>query len=179
MADDLKLETRFSNPSASAKYIVAALAIAGILGIILITTTDIATTLLPMDENYRNVLVPTVADGSHPLSLKTLQYKEDPKAKTLTLEGTVMNRTDAKISGLLAVVGVKNRFSLVAQTVEVPVDPVDLDAQAIGKFQTVVTYGEHSLGGFDLQFKLPNDGPFVPNLDERAPEPTPEIKINK
>jgi hypothetical protein len=174
MAEDLKLETRFSNPSASTKYIVAALAIAGILGIIIVMTTDVANTLLPMDENYRNVLVPTAADGSHALS-----YKEDPKARTLTLEGTVMNRTDATISGLLAVVGVKNRFSLVDQTVEVPVDPAELNAQAIGKFQTVVTYGENNLGGFDLQFKLPNDGPFVPNLDERPPEPALEIKINK
>jgi hypothetical protein len=179
MAEDLKLETRFSNPSGTTKYIVAALAIAGILGIIIVITTDVATTLLPMDENYRNVLVPTAADGSLPLSLKTLQYKEDPKARTLTLEGTVMNRTDATISGLLAVVGVKNRFSLVAQTVEVPVDPAELASQAIGKFQTVVTYGENSLGGFDLQFKLPNDGPFVPNMDERPAEPALEIKINK
>jgi hypothetical protein len=179
MAEDLKLETRFSNPSASTRYIVAALAIAGILGIIVVTTTDVASALLPMDENYRNVLVPTMADGSLPLSLKTLQYKEDPKARNLTLEGTVMNRTDATISGLLAVVQVKDRFTLVAQTVEVPVDPAELDSQAIGRFQTVVTYGENSLGGFDLQFKLPNDGPFVPNMDERPPAPALEIKINK
>jgi hypothetical protein len=132
-----------------------------------------------MDENYRNVFVPTMADGSHPLSLKTLQYKEDPRARTLTLEGTVMNRTDSTISGLLAVVQVKDRFTLVAQTVEVPVDPAELDSHAIGKFQTVVTYGENSLGGFDLQFKLPDDGPFVPNMDERPPEPALEIKINE
>lgn len=181
MAEDLKLETRFSNPSTSAKYIVAGLAIAGILGIVIVTTTDVASTLLPMDENYRNVLIPTMPDGSHPLSLKSLQYKEDSKARTLTLDGTVMNRTDATISGLLAVVQVKDRFTLVAQTVEVPVDPVELKSQDTGKFQTVVTYGENSLGGFDLQFKLPNEGPFVPNMDERTPEPvlTPEIKINK
>jgi hypothetical protein len=178
MAEDLKLETRFSNPSAAAKYLVAGLAIAGILGIIIVTTTDVASTLLPMDEDYRNVFVPTMPDGSHPLSLKSLQYKEDPKARTLTLEGTVMNRTDAPISGLLAVVHVKDRFTLVAQTVEVPVDPAELESQDTGKFQTVVTYGENSLGGFDLQFKLPNDGPFVPNMDERPPEPTLEIKIN-
>jgi hypothetical protein len=161
------------------KFILAGLAIAGILGIIIVTTTDVATTLLPMDENYRNVLVPTMADGSHPLSLKTLQYKEDPKARTLTLDGTVMNRTEATINGLLAVVQVKDRFTLVAQTVEVPVDPAELESQATGSFQTVVTYGENSLGGFDLQFKLPNDGPFVPNIDERPTAPALEIKINK
>jgi hypothetical protein len=181
--DDLKLETRFSGSRGAFPYVVVALAVLGILGIVVVTTTDVAARLLPMDENYRNVLVPTVADGSLPLSLKTLHHVEDKKARTLTLDGTVTNRTDAPIKGLLAVIQVKDRFTIVAQTVDVPVEPAELVSQGAGKFQTVITWGDNGMGGFDIQFKLSPDGPFVPHVDERPAEPTsepvPSIKINK
>ena len=179
--NDLKLETRFSKPSAAGKYTAVGLAVAVLIAIVVVTTTDVATRLLPMDEAYRDVLVPTVADGSQPLSLHTLNQKEDAKAGILAIDGVVMNRTESAISGLLAVVQVNDRFTLPAQTVEVPVEPAELPSMAEGKFQTTVMIGQHGLGGYVLQFKLPNEGPFVPHLDERppAPAPAPEIKTKK
>ena len=115
--DDLKLEVSFSNSRGAFPYIAAAFAVLAIAGIVLVMTTDVAARLLPMDPAYLDVLIPTVADGSMPLSLRTLNQKADDK--TLTIDGTVMNRTEATIAGLLAVVQVKDKFSLPAR----PADP--------------------------------------------------------
>jgi hypothetical protein len=175
--DDLKLESRFSDSRGSFPYIAAAFAALAIVGIVIVTTTDVASKLLPMNDAYRDVLVPTTADGSMPLSLQTLNQKAD--SKTLTVEGTVMNRTESTIKGLLAVVQVKDRFTLPGPTVEVPIEPAELASKAIGKFQTTITLGDNGLSGYDVQFKLPNDGPFVPHKDEHPLEPVPEIKKTK
>jgi hypothetical protein len=130
-----------------------------------------------MDAQYLDVLVPTVADGSPPLSLQTLTQKADDK--TLTVEGTVMNRTDSTITGLLAVVQVKDKFTLPGPSLEVAVEPAELASKATGKFQATITLGENGLSGYDLQFKLPDDGPFVPHKDDHPLEPAPEIKKTK
>ena len=90
-----------------------------------------------------------------------------------------MNRTESTITGLLAVVQVKDKFTLPAQTVEVPVEPSELSSKATGKFHITVTPGENGLGGYDIQFKLPNDGPFVPHKDDHPLEPVPTIKKTK
>ena len=175
--DDLKLDISFSNSRGSFPYIAAAFAALAIVGIVVVSTTDVTSKLLPMDPAYANVLIPTVADGSMPLSLQTLNQKADDK--TLTVDGTVINRTASTITGLLAVIQVKDKFTLPGATVEVPVEPAELASMATGKFQTTITLGENGLGGYDLQFKLPNDGPFVPHKDDHPLEPVPEIKKTK
>lgn len=172
--DDLKLDTRFSDSRGSFPYIAAAFAALAIVGIVIVSTTDVASKLLPMDAAYVNVLIPTTADGSLPLSLQTLNQKADDK--TLTVDGTVVNRTESTIMGLLAVVQLKDKFTLSGPTVEVPVEPAELASKATGKFQVSITLGEKGLSGYDVQFKLPNDGPFVPHKDEHPVEPVPEKK---
>jgi hypothetical protein len=174
---NLKLETSFSSSRGAFPYIAVAVAVLVIAGIVAVMTTDVAARLLPMNPQYVNVLVPAAADGSAPLSLQTLTQKTDNK--TLTIDGSVMNRTDSTITGLLAVVQVKDKYTLPGETVEVPVEPAALESQATGTFHTVIAIGEKGLAGYDIQFKLPNDGPFVPHKDNHPLEPTPEIKPAK
>jgi len=172
--DDLKLDVSFSSSRGAFPYIAAAFAVLGIAGIVVVMTTDVAARLLPMDATYLDALIPTVPDGSMPLSLQTLHQSADDK--TLTVDGTVMNRTESAITGLLAVVQVKDKFTLPGQTVEAPVEPAELVPKATGTFHTTIMLGESGLGGYDLQFKLPTDGPFVPHKDDHPLEPAPDIK---
>jgi hypothetical protein len=167
--DDFKLETSFSNSRGSFPYIAVAFAVLAIAGIVFVTTTDIAARLLPMDAQYLGVLIPTVADGSPPLSLQTLTQKSDDK--TLTVDGTVMNRTESTITGLLAVIQVKDKFTLAGPSLEVAVEPAELASNASGKFHATIMLGENGLSGYDIQFKLPDDGPFVPHKDDHPIEP--------
>jgi hypothetical protein len=178
MADkDLQFETRFSS---SGGWGPLAAAIAGgviIIGIIIVSTTDVASRLLPMEERYLDVLVPFAADGSEGLSLLTLTQKSDKTS--LLVEGSVMNRTESPISGLSAVIEFKDKFTLPAQTVNAAIEPPTLDPGATGTFQASATAGEHGLGGYSLQFRLTPDGPFVPHKDERPVDlipGTPTIK---
>src|SRR5688572_20436896 len=169
--DDLKLETSFSNSNGATPYIAVAFAVLAIAGIVYVTTTDIAARLLPMDAQYLDVLVPTVADGSPPLSLQTLTQKADDKAKSLTVGGTVINRTESSISGLLAVIQVNDKFTLPAETVQVPIEPAELASKATGTFHATIMLGEKGLSGYVIQFKLPEDGPFVPHKDDHPVGP--------
>jgi hypothetical protein len=175
--NDLKLETSFSNSGGSFPYIAVAFAVLAIAGIVFVTATDIAARLLPMDVQYLAVLVPTVADGSPPLSLQTLTQKSDDK--TLTVDGTVMNRTESTITGLLAVIQVKDKFTLPGPSIEVAVEPAELASKATATFHAAITLGENGLSGYDIQFKLPDDGPFVPHKDDHPVEQAPEIKKTK
>jgi len=174
---DLKLETSFSSSRGALPYIAIAGALVALAGIVVVMTTDVAARLLPMDPRYVNVLVPTVADGSPPLSLQTLTQKSDNKS--LTVEGSVLNRTDSTISGLLAVVQVKDRYTLPGEIAQVPIEPAELESQVKGKFRATIMVGEKGLSGYDIQFKLPNDGPFVPHKDDHPLELTPQIKPTK
>lgn len=171
---DLKLETRFSSSRGAFPYVAAAFAVAGILGIVLVMTTGVASRILPMNDRYLDSLVPTVADGSPPLALQTLATDE----KSLTIDGTVMNRTESTIAGLLAVIQVNDRYTLPAQMIEVPVEPAELASKAVGKFHTTIVPGENGFGGYTLQFKLSSAGPFVPHKDERSSEPVLIQKTN-
>ena len=173
---DLKLDTSFCSARGAFPYIAAAVAVLVIAGIVAVMTTDIAARLLPMDPQYVGVLVPTTPDGSPPLSLQTLTQKLD--SKTLTVAGSVINRTEATINGLLAVILIKDKYTLPADTIEVPVEPAELPAKAKGTFHTTIMVGEKGVGGYDIQFKLPDDGPLVPHKDDHPLELTPEIKKN-
>jgi len=151
-------------------YVVGGVALAAIVAIVLTMTTGLAERLLPMEDKYLAVLVPRAADGSEGLSLQTLNQTSDNKT-TLSVEGSVLNRTESTIAGLVAAVEVNDRFGLHAQTVNIPVEPAELASKAVGTFKTTVMLGENGLGGYTLQFRLGDDGPFVPHKDEHPSEP--------
>jgi hypothetical protein len=177
MADDdnIKFETRFSQSRGLFPYIAGTL---GIIAVVLafMYLTGIGRDRLPYSE-YFVVRAPTAADGSEALSLQTLKAMDD--AKMVSIEGTVVNRTDAPISGLIAVIAVTDKFTLPVETVNAPVDPVELGPKATGMFHVTVALGENGLGGFSINFRLPDDGPFVPHKDERPLEPEPQPPSEK
>src|SRR5262245_6115440 len=73
---DFKLDTRFSDrPRTYVRPLATAVAIAGIVLIILTMTTGISARLLPMEDKYLIALIPQAPDGAEPLSLKTLQHQ--------------------------------------------------------------------------------------------------------
>jgi hypothetical protein len=179
MADkDLQFDTRFSN-SGGGRGPLAAAIVAGILivGIIVVSTTDVASRLLPMEERYLDVLVPMAADGSEGLSLVTLTQKEEKTS--LMVEGSVMNRSESAISGLSAVIEFKDKYTLPTATVDAPVEPPILEPGATGTFRASATGGQYGLGGYSLQFRLSPDGPFVPHKDERSIDLKPATPTSK
>ena len=172
--DEIKLETRFSRSRGLFPYVAGILGLAA-LAVIVMIITGVGLDHLPYGK-YFAARAPTAPDGSPALSLTALHHKEEDT--TLMVEGVVMNRTDATISGLVAVIAVTDRFTLPAQTVNIPVEPAELASKGTGTFQTSVTLGENGLGGFTINFRLPDDGPFVPHKDERPPEPPGEAPSN-
>jgi hypothetical protein len=166
--NEFKLETRFTDSRGIMFYTAIGLAVAGIIGIVLTMTTDVAARLAPMDPNYLTVLIPKAADGAEPLSLKTLEHQG--KDKSLSIKGTVLNRATVPITGLLAIVDVNDKYTLPAETATVPIDPVELPPNAVGTFEVMIL-SDKELGGFSVRFRLPDDGPFVPHKDERTEPP--------
>jgi hypothetical protein len=162
--EDFNLETRFSRNRGVFPYI------AGFLGLVLVVlifmyATGIGREMLPYSEYFAR-RAPTAADGSEALSLQELTHVTDEKT-TLSIEGSVLNRTDETISGLQAVISVTDKFTLPLPTLNVPVEPVELPAKGMGVFRTTVTLDDKGLGGYSVNFRLPDEGPFVPHLDER------------
>src|SRR5437016_4542245 len=72
--------------------IAIAFAAVSIVFIIATMTTNVAATVLPMSDEYLQVLIPQAPDGKAPLSLQALENVID--GNTLSVTGTVMNRTD-------------------------------------------------------------------------------------
>ena len=171
MADDFNLETRFSRSRGLFSYIALALGLGLLVLVVMVVSGKFD--YLPYSE-YFAVRAPAAADGTEALALLSLDEKEDQK--TVTISGTLMNRTESPISGLVAVITVTDNFTLPVQTVNVPVEPAELDPKATGMFQTTVTVGETGFGGYSIDFRLPNDGPFVPHKDERPADPTISIE---
>jgi hypothetical protein len=167
--DDIKFETRFSHSRGVFPYVVGILGTA-VAVLAFMYLTGIGRDRLPYSELFA-VHAPTAADGSEALSLQMLKTTSDDKM--VSIEGTVMNRTGSPISGLVAVIGVTDKFTLPVQTVNAAIDPVKLGPNATGMFHATVTLGENGLGGYTVNFRLPNDGPFVPHKDERPPDPEP------
>lgn len=172
MAEEIKFETRFSRSRGVFPYVlgIVGLSVAVVLFMIV---TGIGRDALPYSE-YFETRAPVAADGSEALSLQALAQEDD--AKMVSIEGTVMNRTESAISGLVAVIAVTDKFTLPVQTVNVPIDPVDLAPNSTGVFRTTIPLGENGFGGYTLNFRLPDDGPFVPHKDERPLELTPSIE---
>ena len=146
------------------RLIAAGVALLFIVFIILTMTTDIASRMLPMRDDYLLAMIPVAPDGAEPLALTTLDHEITDK--TITMRGSVMNRTDYPISGLLAVIEVVDTTGRFGQTLEVVPDPAELPAHATSAFQTTVTLQEKP-AVYSLKFRFA-DGPFVPHKDDRA-----------
>ena len=136
-----------------------------IVFIILTMTTTLASTILPMSDEYLLVMIPPAPDGGEALSLKSLMHEIDDK--TISVSGSIMNRTGQTISNVVAVVEMQDTTGRFPQTQEVPVQPEQLPPQGIGTFMAMATLQENP-GGYIVKFRFA-DGPFIPHKDERAP----------
>ncbi len=148
--------------------VVAAVAVIFILATM---TTSVAARLLPMNDEYLQALIPRASDGKQPLALKSLD--QTISDSTLTVIGSVMNRTDFPVSGLLAVLKATD-IKYVSQRVEVPLNPNEVGSQQTATFQATVTLtAQPSI--YSVEFRIP-DGPLVSHIDDRAANLTvPEV----
>lgn len=162
---EFHVDLSFSAVDTHKRFLIAAItAGAGILFIVLTMTTSLTSHLLPMNDEYLQVLVPVAADGNEPLGLKSLEH--DINENSISVHGTVQNRTDYSVTGIMAVVEMQDTTGRFAQTVEVPLDPPDLAAQQTGSFMASATL-QQKVAGYLVKFKLAN-GPFLPHKDDRV-----------
>jgi hypothetical protein len=163
--DDFRIDTTFSGRNKNYAWPAAIVTAAvGLVLMILTMTTNFAAYLLPMDDEYLQVLVPQMADGSEPLALQMLEH--EVTEKTMIVRGTVLNRTDFPVSKIVVVVDMQDTTGRFPQTVSVPVEPVELPSQGVGSFMAMATLQEKP-AGYIVKFQIA-DGPFVPHRDERA-----------
>ena len=163
--DDFNVDLTFSGQSRSHSRLIGALvAIATIVFIVLTMATNIASNLLPMSDEYLAVLIPLASDGAEPLSLKSLQHEINDK--TISVHGTVANRTDYPVSNIVAVVEMQETTGRFPQTVEVPIQPAELQPNATGEFMASATLMEKP-GAYLVKFRIA-DGPFFPHKDDRG-----------
>jgi hypothetical protein len=162
---DFHVDLSFSAADTHKTYLIASIvAASAIVFIILTMTTSLATHLLPMNDEYLQVLIPVAADGMEPLGLKSLEH--DIQGNSGSVRGTVENRTDYAISGVVAVIEFQDTTTRFPQTIEAAVDPVDLGPKQVGSFTASATL-EQKVAGYLLKFKLAPDGPFLPHKDDR------------
>ena len=143
------------------------MAIAGIIFIIATMTTNVAAHLLPMTDNYLQAMIPAAPDGAEPLGLTALTHEINEK--TISVSGSVSNRTNEPMSNIIAVVQMLDTTGRFPQTLEVPVMPTDLPPKADGTFMAMATLQEKP-GGYILKFRFA-DGPFIPHKDDRQQAP--------
>jgi hypothetical protein len=137
----------------------------GIIFILSTMTTGVAMRILPMSDEYLQAMIPALPDGSEALGLTSLTH--DITDKTMSVSGSIMNRADRTMSGIVAVVQMQDTTGRFPQTVSVPVMPADLQPNANGTFMAMATLQEKP-NGYVLKFRF-NDGPFIPHKDERGP----------
>jgi hypothetical protein len=164
MADEFKLDTTFTGANRNLRPAGVIFAAAGILIILLTVTTNFAEWMLPMDETYLLALVPRAADGTEALSLQMLSQEASDTA--LTVNGTVMNRTEFAISDLQAEIQIQDRFGFTVNTVNIPLEPREVPSQETATFLSTIMLQE-PLSGYSLKFKLA-DGPYIAHKDDRA-----------
>ena len=167
--DDLHLDLTFTSQEKSYARPVG-IGVAGvlILFIILTMTTSVASSVLPMRDEYLLVMIPPAPDGAEPLALKSLKYDADDQ--TISVSGSIMNRATRPMSNVLAVVEMQDTTGRFPQTIQVPVQPQDLSPQAEATFLAMATL-QGKPGAFVVKFRFA-DGPFIPHRDERTPEIT-------
>src|SRR4051812_28562636 len=122
---EFHVDLSFSAVDTHKRFLIASITAAcALLFIVLTMTTSLSAHLLPMNDEYLQVLIPIGADGKEPLGLKSLDH--DIKDNMATVRGTVENRTSYAISGVVAVIDFQETTTRFPQTVETPVDPVEL-----------------------------------------------------
>src|ERR1051325_9646339 len=120
--DDLHLELTFTSREKSyARPVGIGVAAALILFIILTMMTAVASSILPMRDEYLLVMIPPAPDGAEPLALKSLKYEADDQ--TISVSGSITNRATRPMSNVLAVVEMQDTTGRFPQTIEVPVQP--------------------------------------------------------
>src|SRR5262245_38314349 len=152
-----------------------AVAVVGIIFIIATMTTNVAASLLPMTDQYLQVMIPIAPDGGESLALTSL--KHEITDKTISVSGSVMNRADRPMSNVIAVVEMQDTTGRFPQTQEIEVMPVELPPQATGTFMAMATLQEKP-SGYLVKFRFA-DGPFIPHKDERAPSITITPQVTK
>jgi hypothetical protein len=161
--DEFRVDLTFSGRS-HAHFYAAAVAVVIIGFIVLTMTTNIASYLLPMEDQYLQAMIPRASDGAEPLSLRLLEHEIN--GNMITVRGMVANRTDFPVMGILTVVNVIDTTGRFPQTVEAPVEPAEIPVQGTAAFQAVVaTEGKPST--YTVRFRFA-DGPFLPHKDDRA-----------
>jgi hypothetical protein len=148
-----------------ARPIGIGVAIVGVLFILATMTTNVAARLLPMSDDYLQAMIPSATDGAEPLGLTMLSH--EIKEKTISVTGSITNRTKETMSNVLAVVQMQDTTGRFPQTTEVPVMPAELPPQGIATFMTMATLREKP-GGYLVKFRFA-DGPLIPHKDERGP----------
>jgi hypothetical protein len=162
---EFHVDLSFSAADTHKTYLIASIvAVSAIVFIVLTMTTSLAAHLLPMNDEYLQVLIPVAADGKEALGLKSLEH--DINGNSASVRGTVENRTDYAISGVVAVIEFQDTTTRFPQTVEAAVDPVDLGPKQIGSFTASATL-QQKVAGYLIRFKLAPDGPFLPHKDDR------------
>ena len=162
---DFHVDLSFSAKDTHKTYLIAGItAGVAILFIVLTMVTSFSTHLLPMEDEYLQVLVPIAADGAEPLGLKSLGHEINENS--IVVRGTVQNRADFDVPGIMAVIEMQDTTGRFAQTVEVPLEPPDLAAQQIGSFMAGAIL-QQKPAGYLIKFRLV-DGPFLPHKDDRV-----------
>jgi len=166
--DDFKIDLTFTGRDSNLRVGATIAAVIGLIFVVATMTTNLAEGLLPMTDEYLQVMIPIAPDGGEPLSLKSLQH--EIKDKTISVSGEIANRTDQPVSGILAVVQLNDTTGRFPQTQEIPIMPPDLPPQGSGAFMAMATLQEKP-GGYLVKFRF-LEGPFIPHKDERAPSIT-------
>src|SRR6516162_8622547 len=106
-----------------ARPIGIGVAIAGIIFIITTMTTSVAAHILPMTDDYLVMMIPTAPDGAEALGLAMLTH--DIQEKTISIMGSVTNRTNEPMSNVIAVIQMQDTTGRFPQNAEIPVMPTE------------------------------------------------------
>jgi hypothetical protein len=166
--DDFNVDLTFTGRQLNIRRIATVVAVAGFLLIIATMVTNLAATLLPMNDDYLQVMVPVATDGGEPLGLTSLKHLMEDK--TISVTGTVSNRTDKMLSELVAVVQLQDTTGRFPENQEIAIMPPELAPQATGEFMAMATLQEKP-SGYIIKFRFA-EGPFIPHKDERGGTPT-------
>ena len=177
--NDFQLDLTFTGKDRDyARPIGIVVAVLGIVFIIATMTTGLAARILPMSDEYLQVLVPRAADGKEPLALKSLE--QTTTDYTLTVNGTVQNRTEFPVKNIVAVVdGWDAKY--VYQKAEAALTPAEVPSQETATFQATLSFSGQP-AGYKVTFRVV-EGPVVSHKDERpvpVADPTvqpPQITI--
>ena len=174
--DDFQVDMTFTGRDRNyAQQIGIAVAAAGVVLIILTMTTNLGAWLLPMSDEYLQVMIPIAPDGGEPLGLTEVMH--ELQDKTISISGSVKNRSDQPMVGLMVVLDIQDTTGRFPQSQEIPLVPPDLEPQATGTFMTSATLQEKP-GGYIIKFRFV-DGPFIPHKDERGTAITITPQITK